>query len=93
MGKKNLFPSKASIRRSLLESEFDPRAQTPMSVVVGLKDPSYGETRAIELIHEAKLVTTDSAQYQEKLSQAISLLALAKVQRNGAPEDSKKEGT
>jgi hypothetical protein len=90
MGKKNKLPSRTSIRRALLESEFNPREQSPLSIVVGLNDPSYGETRAIELIHEAKLTVKDLAQYQEKLSQAISLLALAKVQ-HGPTENTQEK--
>ncbi len=100
MGRRNQFPSKASIREALLEGLFDPRApQTPMTVVVGLQDPTYGESKAIELVSEAKLIARKMDQegktqklmdeYQEKLAQAISLLALSKVQRNGSVETTK----
>lgn len=54
-----------------------------MSIVVGLQDPAYCESKAIELISEAKLLAREGLweQYFEKVSQAISLLALCKVQR------------
>lgn len=87
MARKSQPPSMKSLKATLLESAFDPRAQgKPMSVVVSLNDPTYCETRAIELIHEAK-ITPDLVQHNEKLTQAISLLALSKVQRNGAPQN------
>lgn len=90
---KTKFPSRASIRAALLESLFDPREKSPMSIVVGLQDPNYCESKALELISEAKLIAREVVpgsveQYQEKLSQAIGLLALCKVQRSicGSPE-------
>lgn len=101
MGKrKNLPPSKASIRDALLEGLFDPRDRTPMSIVVGLQDPSYCESKALELISEAKIVAGRGLwdQYQEKVAQALSLLALCKVQRSstgadrGTSQDSKAQG-
>jgi hypothetical protein len=54
-----------------------------MSIVVGLQDPGYCESKAIELISEAKLLAKVLrwGEYHEKVSQAISLLALCKVQR------------
>jgi hypothetical protein len=76
---------------------FDPRDNSPLSIVVDMNDPGYAESKAIELISEAKqlqreLATTENdradedlkKQYDEKMAQAISLLALARVQRNGA---------
>jgi hypothetical protein len=67
----------------LLESLFDPRAQSPMSIVVGLQDPGYCESKSLELISEAKQLAKMLLwdQYREKVSQAIALLALCKVQR------------
>lgn len=80
-----------------MESVFDPRDRSPLSIVVEMDDPGYSESKAIELIAEAKQLQREIAayptddsnkglqdQYDEKVAQAISLLALARVQRNGA---------
>lgn len=40
----------------MLEALFDPREKSPLQVVVSLNDPDYCETKAIEMISEAKLV-------------------------------------
>jgi hypothetical protein len=91
-------PSKASIRAALLEGLFDPRDKSPMQVVVDLRDPTYCEMRAVELIMEARKIAplaydvTGSldrqeemkTEYREKVAQATSLLALARVLRDGA---------
>jgi hypothetical protein len=64
-----------------------------MSAVVNINDPSYAETKAVELIMEAKGIIKSNGQishYNEKISQALSLLALAKVQR-GPSQTAKKE--
>lgn len=65
-----------------MESLFDPRTPGPMSIVVELNNPAYCEVKAIELIREAQSHPVD---YHEKVTQAISLLALARLQR-GAPD-------
>lgn len=72
----------------MLESLFDPRDSSPLSVVVEMNDPDYCESKATELIREAKLTRkapgqNSAAQADEKIAQAISLLALARVQRGG----------
>lgn len=81
--RKKKLPSKKTVRETLLQSLFDPRDASPMSIVVSMDDPAFAESKAIELIHEgkqcARLGTMD--QYNEKIAQAISLLALARVQR------------
>lgn len=76
-------PSQRSLRETLMQSVFDPRAPGPMSIIVGLDNPQYGEIKAIELIREAQAHPTD---YHEKVTQAISLLALARLQRDAHAE-------
>ena len=96
MARRNSKPSMKSIRETLMQSVFDPRDRsTPMSILVDMEDPGYCESKAIELISEAKKLQKEIAsppedfsnsnlkeQYDEKMAQAISLLALARVQRN-----------
>lgn len=68
----------------MLESLFDPRDSSPLSVVVEMNDPDYCESKAMELIREAKLtrkLPANREQADEKIAQAISLLALSRVQR------------
>lgn len=97
MARRNSKPSKKSVREMLMESVFDPRDRSPLSIVVDMDDPGYAESKAIELISEAKQLAREiesppvdvanvglREQYNEKVAQAISLLALARVQRNGA---------
>lgn len=61
-----------------------------MSIVVKMT-PEYMEMKAVELIHEAQQAITykqNPEEYDSRIDQAISLLALAKVKRmvsrNGA---------
>ena len=42
-------PSQTQVRETLMQSVFNPREKSPMSIVVGIADPSYEETKAIEL--------------------------------------------
>jgi len=86
MAKKNRHPSQTTIKKALAASVFDPRAKTPMAVIVDMEDPRYCELRAIELIRQAQ---NTPQFYQDTISQAIALLALAKVQRSGTTETEK----
>jgi hypothetical protein len=72
--------SKKKIREILLESLFDPRDHTPFSFVVQQGNPIYAETKATELISEARAayMQGSSRTYHEKMGQAIALLALAR---------------
>ena len=83
---------KKLIATVLSESAFQPDDIGPMKIIADLHDPSYDEMRAIELIHEARVVInsdTDCAlvreecqkAYHTKMTQAISLLALARAER------------
>lgn len=74
------IPSKTQIGKTLTESKFDPRKQGPLAIVAEIGDPSYAETKAIELILDAKktLCTGTTNAYHANIAQAISLLALAR---------------
>ncbi len=83
-------PSLTRVKQTLSESAFDPRGKTPMSVVATMNNPGYSEMKAIELIHEATVIGVEGERegskekmdlYHGKMSQAISLLALARLQR------------
>ncbi len=75
--------NKTELKKTINESVFDPNAKTPLSVIVQMDNPQYGELRAIELINEAQVaINTGSLQtYHDKITQAIALLGLARVQR------------
>lgn len=61
-----------------------------MQIVVELDDAHFSEMKAIELIREAQRCDRDV--YNEKIAQAMSLLALARLQR-GKEEPPTKAGT
>lgn len=68
------------IQKALSESRFNPKADTPLSVICQTTDNvGYYELRAVELIQEAR--RCNGAIYMEKIKLAISLLALAKAER------------
>lgn len=83
-----------------MESAFDPRASGPLLPIVEQNDPYYYELRAKELIAEAQMCLPTTMmltpnnlqleQYHLKITQAIGLLALARVKRGlsreGAPK-------
>jgi hypothetical protein len=56
-----------------------------MSVILSMNDPSYCESKAIELISEAKEIIRQNdyglGDYSHKMNQAISLLAIAQAMR------------
>ncbi len=80
---KTRTPSKTQVSKTLAESLFDPRAKSPMSVVVSFNDPTYCGRKATELIAEAEAAYSQGqvTDYHERVTQAISLLALARLQR------------
>jgi len=77
-------PSKKRVRETLLESLFDPREEGPISIVQDMARPEYSELKAVELIREAQRAEADGdpVQYHARVAQAISLLALARIQRS-----------
>jgi hypothetical protein len=52
-----------------------------MSIITELNNPTFGEVKALELIREAQRCVSGSEQYHEKLTQAISVLSLVRIQR------------
>lgn len=82
MGSKVLIGKKA-IQKILSESVFNPKDNTPFSVVVNLGDPSYAELRATECISDARFAIKNGnyQMYIDKIGQAISLLAVARALR------------
>src|SRR5262245_12741060 len=96
-------PSIADIRQVLGESAFSPREPVGIiRVIMQQANPNYYEMRAIELITEGQQsisvppggTPTDHqlSIYNDKMSKAISLLALARVVRRG-DRNSSSEGT
>lgn len=77
--------TKRQIQKILMESVFTPSERTPISVVVGMNDPRYCQLKVIELMHEINFITSfpteREGEYNEKISQAITLLAVARAQR------------
>lgn len=61
-----MLPSKTAIKKILMESAFDPRKPGPMKVIADIRNHDYYKLRAIELIHEGRLI------------EAISVLAMAR---------------
>jgi len=66
------------LRKILNQSLINPK-KVPgiIKIILEQNDPAYFETRAIELIHEARL-----GNYQEKMTNAITLLAVARYHRD-----------
>lgn len=81
MSKKKLIKV-ADIKKILNESVFDPNINSPLALIVQthLNDPSYLESRAIEMIGDAKITRNDNpVDYHEKMKKAIALLAIARL--------------
>lgn len=76
MKTKKLQVTKTDIRKVLAESAFDPRENSPLRIVAEVGDPIYYMTRATELIRDAQVYPVN---VEDKIGQAISLLALAKA--------------
>lgn len=73
----------------LRDSAFDPRKDGPLKVIADNSSIMYLELRAIEMIQQAQLDADDvrldaeqrSKECDIKLSQAISLIVLARARR------------
>lgn len=83
--------TKNLIQKLLSESKFDPRNNPAMSIIIEMNNPDYLEGKAVELIYTAQqalIVAPDKPEeYHNRISQAISILVLARAQRsvkNGA---------
>jgi hypothetical protein len=79
--------TKRRIQEILAQSAFTPsEPNTPFAQVVQFNNPQYGEYKAIELIQQAQLSVDgqgdqDYSVYVDKITQAISILALSRAQR------------
>jgi hypothetical protein len=104
-------PGKKILTKILNESIFNPDEIGPLTTILNIGDPSYCETRAIELIGEAKIAMQKRRHYGPKpnledfiidpvkdcvdhytrcMTQAISLLAMARAMRQFDEEIIKK---
>ena len=83
-------PSKTRLAAILRESVFDPRKDGPLKIVAENSSITYLELRAIEMIEQAQADAEDDRlipeqrkqEYHNKLTQAVSLLALARARRD-----------
>jgi len=65
-----------------VESALDPSKVGPARILVDAPNSTYYRLRAIELVVEAT-----SGQYQNKIKQAITFLALARMKHGTFPKD------
>jgi hypothetical protein len=79
-------PTATLLTKLLNEAKFNPKTVGPMKVVADLSDPGYYETRAIELILEAKEIREhqpkwwrNNERYHVALNTAIQFLSLARA--------------
>lgn len=83
---KKVMPSRTDLRNLLMESLFDPRADGPMSVIVEMDSPEYCQLKVIEIL---KSISLDN--YQESLTNCISLLVLARSFHGATQDKTHKE--
>lgn len=75
-------PGQKQLQKLLAESVFNPDKTGPLKIIADLRNAGYCEIRAIELIQEARLSKADDHEhYHDKIKQAISLLVLARAER------------
>ena len=88
--------TKTLVQQLLKQSVFNPKDKTPFSVVISIASPEYCEMKAIELISEAQISVREAvgSDYHDKITQAISLLTLARFYRGlwNCEEQRKQEG-
>ena len=81
--KSNTLITYTNMKKTLLESMFNPKeAVGPIKIIMEVNDANYYVLRAVEFINEARNYPLDVENYNEKITKAISLLALAKLVRN-----------
>ncbi len=85
--KKKIVTVKA-IQKFLSDCRFNPNEHGPLKIILESGNPDYYETRAIELIYEAKSVVSKSntqlfllEEYEDKIRKAIQLLTLSILMR------------
>lgn len=68
------------LKKVLNESHFNPRnSEHPLAVAVRIGTPDYWRVKAMELTEESKNWVPGSTEYHELLTDAITLLALART--------------
>lgn len=82
------------LAKILAESAFTPSEPGPLRVIMEQGSPDYYEMRAMEMVAEARLAIKDTPSnteaYAAKMRTAISLLALARAERE--PEEKPTNG-
>jgi hypothetical protein len=68
-----------------MDVKFDPNAPGPLKVILEQDDPSYFETRAMELISEAKIIRMGArvrevkvSEYNETMIRVMRMLLMAR---------------
>lgn len=88
-------PGQKQLQKLLTESVFNPDSIGPLKIIADLRNAGYCEIRAIELIQEARLTPFvpdgDNSHYHDKIKQAISLLVLARAERQHGTAESQKQ--
>ena len=91
--------TKTLIGSLLNQSKIDPKkVLPPLSIVIEMNRPQYLEDKAIELIYQAQhalmALTDPGEEYNDRMVQAITLLTIARAQRdlkNGAAKAKPKK--
>lgn len=82
----------SNIRKALNDSLFNPNVKNPLSIIADTQNPQYFVRRAMEMLNivlmEQMTPLCDIEVVTDNLTDAISLLALAKVEHEKA--DSQK---
>lgn len=85
-------PGQKQLQKLLAESVFNPDSIGPLKIIADLRNAAYCEIRAIELIQEARLTPeSNNEYYHDKIKQAISLLVLARAERQHGTAESQKQ--
>ena len=68
------------LKKVLNQSHFNPKnTEHQLAVAVKIGTPDYWRVKAMEMIEESKVWAPGSKEYHELLTDAISLLALART--------------
>ena len=76
--------TKKAIQKILSECSFDPKKNSSFSFVLRMGNSAYTEMKATECIEEARqaLMSGVYQTYVDKINQSITLLAIARIQRD-----------
>lgn len=95
--KKKLTPTYKQMKSFLNETLINPReSYGPLAVILEQNDPRYFESRAMELVSEARQSLGEGTPtdhqlqvYEDKIKKSITLLALASLYRNNLKMEQK----